>query len=88
MPLYQKFGSQLVQGDPYYNSKMYSRTDLTFHIVNNQFVDLNGSLSLHATDKVTGFWQQVSCRFYIDNHLWKRRHDSDYLKSGHLSNLY
>lgn len=88
MPLYQKFGSQLIQGDPYYNSKTYSRTDLTFHIVNNRFVDLTGSLSLHATDKVTGFWQQVSCRFYIDNHLWKRRHDSDYLKSGHLSNLY
>lgn len=88
MPLYEKFGSQLIQGDPYYNSKSYSRTDLIFHIVNNRFVDLNGSMSLHATDQVTGFWQQVSCRFYIDSSLWKRRHDNGYLMSGNLPNLY
>ena len=88
MPLYTKFGSQLVQGDPYFQSKTYSRSDLIFHIVNNRFVDLTGSLVFHATDKITGFWQQVACRVYIDNGLWKRRHDRDYLKSGHLSTLY
>ena len=88
MPLYYKFGSQLILGDPYYLNKTYSRTDLTFHIVSNRFVDLTGSLSIHATEKTTGFWQQIACRFYIDSNLWKRRHDKDYLHSGHLTPLY
>lgn len=88
MPLYLHAGSQLIQGDPYYHNKTYSRTDLVFHIVSNRFVDLTGSLTLHATDRYTGFWQQVACRFYIDNGLWKKRHDRDYLKSGHISTLY
>ena len=88
LPLYPQYLSQLNLGDPYYRSKVYSRTDLTFHIVSNRFVDLNGSLALHVTDKMTGFWQQISCRFYLDNRLWKRRHDSDYLHRGHLRQLY
>ena len=88
MPLYRKFGSQLIQGDPYYHTKTYSRTDLIVHIVSNRFVDLTGSIAFHATDKMTGFWQQIACRFYLDNDLWKRRNDKDYLRSGHLSPLY
>ena len=88
MPLYPRFGSQLNLGDPYYRHNTYSRTDLIFHIVSNRFVDLTGSLVLHASSEKTGFWQQVSCRFYIDNRLWKRRHDRDWLKSGRLAPLY
>lgn len=65
MPLYPALGSLLNLGDPYYHSKTYSRTDLIFHVVSNDYVDLSGSLALHATDKTTGFWQQISCRFYI-----------------------
>ena len=87
-PLYPLHGSLLNLGDPYFNNKVYSRTDLTAHVVSNRFVDLSASLTLHATDKTTGFWQQISCRFYIDNSLWKRRHDKTWLKSGHLSPLY
>ena len=88
MPLYHKFGSQLILGDPYYHNKTYSRTDHIFHIVSNRFVDLTGALTLHATEKTTGFWQQIACRFYIDSNLWKRRHDRDYLRNGHLPPLY
>ena len=88
MPLYPALGSLLNLGDPYFNNKLYSRTDLVFHVVNNRFVDLMGSVSLHATDKVTGFWQQIACRFYLDSHTWKQRHDKDYLKNGHLEPLY
>ena len=88
MPLHAKFGSLLYQGDPYFNYKTYSRTDLVFHIVNNSFVDLTGSLTFHANNKTTGFWQQIACRFYIDSNLWKRRHDRDHLKSRHLPSLY
>ena len=71
MPLYPQHGSQLNLGDPYFNNKVYSRTDLIGHIVSNQYVDLSVSLTYHITDKVTGFWQQLSCRFYLDNRLWK-----------------
>ena len=88
MPLYPIHGSKLNLGDPYYRNKVYSRSDLIFHIVSNRVVDLTGSLVLHATDKTTGFWQQVTCRFYIDNRLWKRSHDREYIKNGRIKQLY
>ena len=87
-PLYPQYGSRLNLGDPYYNNKVYSRTDLTAHVVNNRFVDLSASVMLHVSDQTTGFWQQLTCRFYLDNWLWKHRHDRDWLKSGRLSSLY
>ena len=87
-PLYPLYGSLLNLGDPYYNNKVYSRTDLTVHVVSNRFVDLNLSVMFHATDKMTGFWQQLTCRFYLDNYLWKRRYDRKWLKDGRLNSLY
>lgn len=71
MPLYQYQGSLLNMGDPYFNHKVYSRTDLIGHILNNRYVDMTVSLVFHATDKTTGFWQEFACRFYLDNRLWK-----------------
>lgn len=83
-PLWNKYGSELNLGDSYYCSKFYSRTDLRAHIVQTRFVDLNASLTFHATDKITGFWQQVSCRFYIDQDLWKHRRSKKYLRGGRM----
>lgn len=71
MPLYPYQGSLLNLGDPYFNHKVYSRTDLIGHIVNNRYVDMTLSIVYHATDKFTGLWQQLTCRFYLDNRLWK-----------------
>ena len=76
MPLYPLHGSLLNLGDPYYRHKTYSRTDLMFHIVSNRYVDMTGSLVFHATNKMTGFWQQISCRFYLDNRLWKQHRNN------------
>lgn len=73
MPLYPELGSLLNLGDPYYHNNTYSRTDLIFHIVRNSFVDLSGSLVFHATDKVTGFWQQISCRVYLSGSAKKSK---------------
>lgn len=87
-PLYERFGSELNLGDTYYRDKFYSRTDVTAHIVQNRFVDLKAQLSLHATDQTTGFWQQISCRFYFDSNLWKHRRNRAYLKSGRLESTY
>lgn len=83
-PLWNKYGSELNLGDSYYCSKFYSRTDLRAHIVQTRFVDLNASLIFHVTDKITGFWQQVSCRFYIDQDLWKHRRSKKYLRGGRM----
>lgn len=74
-PLYDRYGGELNLGDPYYRSRMYSRTDLRAHIVNNRFMDLSAVLTYHATDKITGFWQQLSCRIYIDDNLWRHRNN-------------
>lgn len=74
-PLYDRFGPELNLGNPYYCSKVYSRTDLTAHVVRNYFVDLTATLTFHATDHCTGFWQQIACRFYIDSDLWKNKSD-------------
>lgn len=87
-PLYDRFGSQLNLGDPYYRYKTYSRTDLRAHIVSNSFVDLSAVLTYHATDKMTGFWQQLSCRVYIDNALWKHRRDKQRLNAGQLNPIF
>ncbi len=87
-PLYPRFGNLLNLGDTYYRDNIYSRTDVIVHIVQNRFVDLNTSLSLHATNKTTGFWQQISCRVYIDSELWKQRRDKQKLKSPRLLNNY
>ena len=87
-PLYNRFGSQLNMGDTYYCSKFYSRTDLVAHIVQNAFVDLNTSFTFHANKETTGFWQQISCRVYIDNNIWKHRHDKKKLRAGRLNSIY
>jgi len=88
MPLYDEYGSQLNQGDAYYRSRVYSRTDLTARVVHTRCVDLSASLMLHLTDKFTGFWQQITCRFYLDNRLWRHRHDRSCMGSGMLEPLY
>lgn len=72
MPLYEHFGSRLYLGDQYYyNHKTYSRTDLTWHVVSRDFVDLDAKLTFHAAKGVTAFWQQVNVRFYVDAAMFK-----------------
>jgi hypothetical protein len=88
MPLYTQYASEMYLGDQYYNSKLYSRTDVYAEVLNNRFMDLRASLIFHATDKTTGFWQQISLRVYIDNYIWKKRHDNAYLKGERLKNTY
>ena len=87
-PLYPSYGSELNLGDPYYCYKTYSRTDVRAHIVNNSFVDLNAGLTFHVTNKTTGFWQTISCRVYIDNYLWKQRHDKAALTATKLNPIF
>ena len=87
-PLYDRFGSQLNLGDPYYRSKFYSRTDVWARIVSTRFADVRATLTLHATDRTTAFWQQIAVRFYLDQHIWRHRRSGKWLKGGHLPNIY
>lgn len=64
-PLYDLLGSELNLGDPYYRSRFYSRTDVRAHLFNNDKVDVSALLTFHATERITGFWQQLSCRVFI-----------------------
>lgn len=87
-PLYDRYGSELNLGDVYYNSKLYSRSALTAHIVQNRFVDLTAGLVFHANRETTGFWQQLSLRIVLDNKLWQHRRDKAWMKEKKLTSTY
>lgn len=60
-------GSLLYQGEPYYASKFYNRTDLYAHVYRNRWVDLEASLNFNfAKDNFT-FYQRLILRVYISN---------------------
>ncbi len=58
-PLYERFGSELNLGDPYYCYKFHSRTDADVVIFNRHGVDVRAGVSLQATDKTFGWWQTL-----------------------------
>ena len=83
MPLYEKYGSLLYQGENFFRDKFYSRTEVTATIFHTDYININARLSYHATDKRTAFWQQIAVRFYLDNILWgkyKKKKTLDYYK--------
>lgn len=72
MPLYEKYGSLIYQGDPFYHNKVYSRTDLVATFFQRDFVNIEARLTFHASeDKKTAFSQQLAVRFYLDNIIWE-----------------
>ena len=72
MPFYEKYGSLVYQGAPYYHNKVYSRTDLVATIFQKDFVNFEARLTFHASeDKKTDFCQQLTVRFFIDKNIWK-----------------
>ena len=79
-PLYEKQKTTLNMGDPWYNSKLYSRTDLFVYLYNNRFINCYFSLNLHVneTGKIN-FQQQLIAQFNLANVFIKK--DSPKLKS-------
>jgi len=81
MPLYERYGSLLYQGESFFRDKFYSRTVLSATIFSTDYININAQLSFHATDKTTAFWQQLAVRFYLDRSLWgkyKKKKPLDY----------
>lgn len=67
MPLYHKYGSTLNQGNPYYNSKIYNRTDLFIYMVRRRFVTCYFAWNFHYTyGHKLGHQQQFVARFNLD----------------------
>ena len=84
MPLYEKYGSLIYQGDQLYHNKFYSRTVLSATFFHTDYLNIQARLSFHATDKKTAFWQQLAVRFYLDRSLWgkyRKKKPLDYYKS-------
>jgi hypothetical protein len=59
-PLYEKQQATLNMGDPWYKSKLYSRTDFFIYLYNNRFVNCYFSFNLHVNE--TG---NVNCQQQI-----------------------
>ena len=53
-------------GDPWYKSKLYSRTDLFIYLYNNRFVNCYFSLNLHVNELGRiNFQQQLIAQFNL-----------------------
>lgn len=70
-PSYAEHGNRLYLGEPYYSSNLFNRTELTAHIVSNDFVDLRASLKLNAAHNALMFYQCIDLRVYLD---WNTPH--------------
>lgn len=86
-PLYPKYGSILNQGDPNYQAKVYSRTNIYAYIFRNQFLNLYASLDFHYTPDAFTFWQKIALRIYINDKLWNDHRDK-VSHSQYLSKYY
>lgn len=66
MPWYSQFGADLNQGDPFYQSKLYNRTDLFLYLYRNSFVNCYFSWNFHYDTHSLQHQQQLIVRFSLD----------------------
>ena len=84
MPLYGTYGSDLNQGDPFYQSKIYNRTDLYVYIVKMAFVNCYFSWNMHyVPEGGLQHQQQVVAIFSLDG-IRTKRFDYKDLKQLHF----
>ena len=79
-PLFEKQKTTLNMGDPWYKSKLYSRTDIFVYLYNNRFVNCYFSFNIHVNE--FGHFnsqQQVIAQFNLGKVFDKK--DSPKLKS-------
>ena len=66
MPYYAEFGSDLNQGDPFYRSNLYNRTDLFLYLYRNSFVNCYFSWNFHYDSIKLQHQQQLIVCFSLD----------------------
>lgn len=72
MPLYEKYGSGLHLGDPFYRASRYNRTSLMLYLIDKEFVTCTFSWNLHFTkgDPI-GHQQLLNLRIKLDQLTFK-----------------
>ena len=80
MPHYRYYRSDLNQGDPFYQSRIYNRLDIFAYLYRNSFVNCYLSYNLHYDGVSLAHQQQLIVRFnlgsygtsknYLKNMLW------------------
>ena len=58
-PYYAIYGATLDQGEPYYASPWYSRTDVSYSFIRSRHVSLEASLNFHAAKDNFNFYQRL-----------------------------
>lgn len=84
MPFYPQLGAQLNQGDPFYQSPTYNRTDVYAYIFHKSYLNCMASINVHYTPGHCDLQQQLIVRFYLDDQAWKDRGQTkkrEYLKN-------
>lgn len=66
-PSYREFGPGLYQGEPFYSSRFYNRTDVYAKLLRNRYVDLQASLDFNFARGSFIFYQRVLLRVYFDS---------------------
>ena len=79
-PLYEKQKAILNMGDPWYKSKLYSRTDFFIYLYNNRFVNCYFSFNLHVNETGQVNCQQQLIAQFCLNEVFNKK-DSPKLKS-------
>lgn len=67
MPYYNEFGAELNQGDPFYQSNLYNRTDLFIFLFKNNFVNCFFSWNLHYDSYKLQHQQQLILKFSLED---------------------
>jgi len=66
-PLYSEFGPLLYQGEPYYRSDFYNRTDIYAHIFKNRYLDLQAQLNFNFARDNFMFYQRLILNIHLGN---------------------
>lgn len=72
-PSYLDFGAKLYQGEPFYRSSLYNRTDVWADIIRGDRVGLRASLDFHVTSDSFIFYQRLILRVNIGSRNLPRR---------------
>ncbi len=64
-PSYIPFRADLYQGEPFYQARLYNRTDLYARIYRNRYIDLRASLDFNIAGSSFIFYQRLLLRVYL-----------------------
>jgi len=66
-PLYSKFGTILYQGESYYRSSFYNRTDIYAKIIRNKYMELEAQLNFNFAKNNFMFYQRLILEIHLGN---------------------